>query len=288
MVTQDESVEVLDAFIAARAHQVAEGLEPAGFFNGEGEPALHGARNAINGLRGAIIIAHELLDPSEHVAVGVTQPEGDAGLRFQVEHVGGPFFLQMQLIADAVQELVGAAEIPQLILPQILLLGQLLEIVDAQFHPRHPDDVLVIAHAADAILDVGFLEENRVAMFGPTAALVFQPGVDVALGVFDRVIGTVALHKTLKQRGRARHQPGFEQGGFVLDVLARFAEDLVDGSGRMAHLEAAIPEDVQNLVGEVRLKRLDDRLLHLGRKQEHDVDVAVRAQFAAPVAAEGD
>src|SRR5208283_5054091 len=59
---------------------------------------------------------------------------------------------------------------------------------------------------------------------------------------------------------------------------------VVHRPGGVADLQGAVPEGVEDLLGQMGLERLDDGRLGLGRVEEHDVDVAPRRELGAPVA----
>ena len=107
----------------------------------------------------------------------------------------------MEVIADTQEEVVAPAECREVLGSQVVLRGELVEGRDAQLHVGHPHGVLVVAEAADAILDVGFLIENGVGEFRAAARLVVQSRGDVALGVFADVVATVGLRKCIVEFG---------------------------------------------------------------------------------------
>ena len=71
----------------------------------------------------------------------------------------------MQFVADAQQEVVAATKRREVVGRHIVLPGEFIDVRDVELHPRHPDGVLIIAQAADAVLDLRLLVENRVAVF---------------------------------------------------------------------------------------------------------------------------
>ena len=153
----------------------------------------------------------------------------------------------------------------------------------------HPQQVLVIAQTAAAVLDVGFLHRCRVAELAPPHRLVLQPHRDVLVHVTLDALRQERLLKLPEQRFVARDQPGFDERGLGLHVAVGDLDAVVDAPDGMAHLEADVPERVENAVddlGEMRQRLAAGH--HLAVVQEHEIDVAVRIQFGAAVAADGD
>ena len=286
---QHEAVDLLDTLGAAHAQHLTKRQQgAAGFLDGQRQAVLDDHGDAINGLRLAVIILHEVLDALEDIVLAVAQALGDARLHLEVEEVGGAIADEVKLVADAQEEIVGALEVGKLLAAKVIERVQLLHALDAQLHAGHPEGVLIVAQAADAVLDVGFLQEGGVAVFRAARGLVVEAVGDVALGILRGGEVAVGLGKSLVERGLAGDEVRFEQGGFRLDVLARLHEDLVDGPRGMADLQVAVPEEVEDLVDQMFLQRLHDRRLRLRGEEEHHVDVALRAELMPAVAAERD
>ena len=101
----------------------------------------------------------------------------------------------MEFIADAQQKVISAFEIAQFPRLEVALVDEFIESGDAETHARHPEGVLIIAEAADAIFKIGLLHENRVAMLEAAAALIREAGGDVAFGIFRQVMLAVGGRK---------------------------------------------------------------------------------------------
>ena len=285
----DEAVEALAAGEARDAERVADGAGGGrAAADGEGEPALDELRHAEDRLRGAVVIGHEPLDAQEEIGLGVSEVFRDAGLVVEVEGIGRARADEMEFVADAQEEIVGLLGGFDVGGFEVTLGGEIGEGFDAEFHTGHPDGVLEIAQAADAVLHVGLLVEDGVGELGAARGLVVQPGGDVGLGVLARVEVAVGLGEGLGKGGGAGDVAGLEEGGLGLDVLAGFDEDFLERAGGVADLEAAIPEQVEDFLSEVFLERLGRAGFGLGGEKEHHVDVAPRGQFAAAVTAEGE
>ena len=85
----------------------------------------------------------------------------------------------MQFGPHAQQKIVGGLELLALGLADKFLLLQFPQRARAVFEERHPQQVLEIAQAAAAVLDVRLLHAGRIAVFGVPRRLVFQPRGDV-------------------------------------------------------------------------------------------------------------
>ena len=169
-----------------------------------------------------------------------------------------------------------------------MLLGQFVEARDAEPDPGHPEGILVIAEAADAVLDVGFLQKDCVPMLAAAAALVGEPGGDVGLGVGLQVVLAVGVGEILVEGLGARDEAGLEERRLGLDLAVSLGEHLVQGAGGVTDLQLQVPKRVEDAVGEVFLEPGQFRgFLHLGI-EEHHVHVAQRAEFGPAIAAERD
>ena len=286
---QQEAVEPLRALGAADHQQVfqrADEARPRG--DGQREALLDDFRKGVNRRRMPVVIVHERLDALQQRRLRVAEVGREPRLHLEVEHVGGVLAHVVQLVPHPEQEMVAALERAQLGRLQVVLFDQFLQPRDAEPHPRHPERVLVVAQAADAVLDVGLLHEDGVAILPPAAGLVVEARGDVAFRVVREVVLAVGLGKILVERLRPGDEPRFQQRGLGADVAAGFGEDLVERAGGVADLQAEVPERIEDAVGEVFLE-LRQRL-HVGGRgeEEHHVDVAQRAELAAAVAAEGD
>ena len=91
----------------------------------------------------------------------------------------------VQLGADAQEKIVGAVELPALGFVEELLLDQAGGGLHALLEEADPEQVLVIAQAAAAVLDIGFLQINGAAV------------LLVALGLVLDALGNVLVHAGL-------------------------------------------------------------------------------------------
>ncbi len=287
---QDETVDAFGALKPGGEQRFAERTGPprAVAPDAQSQPDLDEFRNPENGLRRPVVVLHEVLHARQHFRLGIAQGLRDARLQVQVHDVGGAGTDKMQLVADPQHEVVGALKRRQIVRPKVVLGGEFGDRRDVELHPGHPDRVLVVAQAADAVLEVRFLVENGVRKLGAPVRLIVKACGDIALGVFADVVAPVGLREGIVELGRTGDESGLQECRFGLDILSRLVESVVNGTRRIPDFEATIPQDVENLVGQMLLQRLGVAGLRLGRKKEHDVDIAPRRQFAPPVAAQRD
>ncbi len=287
-VAQEKAVDAFGAELAGEAEGFAEGQARAFLLDAEGEAALDEVGYAVDGLCGVVVVTHELLDAGEQVAAVVAEVERELGLGGQIEEIGRPFAHIVELVAGAQEEVVGALDALGVAPAQIVLGDEFVEVADAQADARHPEGVLVIAETADAVLDVGFLDEGGVAVFCAAGALVEESGGDVLGGAFVGGEVGVGAVKLFVQGGVAGEEAGFEEGGLGLVIAAGLGEDDGDGACGVTDFEAAVPENVEGFVGEVFEEGFHGLRARGGLVKKHEVDVAEGAELGATVAAQGD
>src|SRR5690606_17288328 len=129
---EDETVELLRAPETRRQQAVAEGnfapLRVAA--DGEREPALDEFRDAKDRLGCAVVILHEPLDADQDVGLVVAEVFGDARLEVEIENVGGAGAEEMEFVAHAQEEIVGAVEFGELLRTQVVLRAQFFDTRD--------------------------------------------------------------------------------------------------------------------------------------------------------------
>ena len=202
---EDETIEAFGTGETRRAEPFAK--RPAALAVGtaaadaQREPILDELRHAEHRLRRAVIILHEVLHPGQHFDLGVTEVLRDARLEIEIHDIRRAGAHEMEVVADPQEKVVAPVECGEVLGAQVVLRGELVEGRDAQLHAGHPHGVLVVAEAADAILDVGLLIEDGVGEFRAAARLVVQSRGDVALGVFADVVAAVGLRKRIVEFG---------------------------------------------------------------------------------------
>ena len=159
----------------------------------------------------------------------------------------------MKLVADAEEEIVGALEGREVVGAEVVLRGKLVDLGDVELHAGHPHGVLVIAQATHAVLDVGFLVEDGVGILGAPVGLILDARGDVVLRVLGGVVAAVGLREGVVEFLRTRDAPRLQHRRLGLDVFPRLGERFVNRASDVADLEAAVPEDVENLGREVLL-----------------------------------
>ena len=86
---------------------------------------------------------------------------------------------------------------------QQLGVADVLQRLVAEFDIRHPQNVLVVAQAADTVLDVRFLKINGVAGFGVSLLFVAEALQNVRFRILFFTIIREALLHVFVQRGGA-------------------------------------------------------------------------------------
>ena len=143
------------------------------------QPLLEGARDQVDIARVAVDVAHEAFDALAGGAFAVAEVVGDGGLEVLAQHVHGAVGVVMHLRADTQQEVVGGFQLLALALADEVVCLQVLERAGAVLEEGHPEQVLVVAQAAAAVLEVGLLHGGRVAELGAPRGLVVDAHGDV-------------------------------------------------------------------------------------------------------------
>ena len=166
-------------------------------------------------------------------------------------------------------------------LGQHALRDQLGRRLDAVDEAAEPEQRLQVAQAALALLDVGLEQVAAVAGALVAGVALGELGLDEhAVAAVDDVVLEAPLELG-EQRLVAPQEARLEQARADLQVGAREPQALVERAGRLADLEAEIPQPVE--------QELDHLLGMRGAlvgMQEQQVDVGVRRQLAAAVAAD--
>src|SRR5713226_8310397 len=141
---------------------------------------------------------------------------------------------------------------------------------------------MMIAEAARCVLDVGFEVKNRIAVTRVAFACELDElrGQKIARAAFR--IAEDARVEALVKGGISREQAAVEQGKVKLDVVFLDAPAFLDRAARGADPEPQVPE---------RARKLSDQRLELFfgglvLEEEQDVEIGVREQHPAAVAAE--
>ena len=246
----------------------------------------HGAENAgkIAHLLGIEeVVAHEALHMLQAVAGTVAHPLRHPRLHVEGELVVAPTGDEMHVAAHRPEEVLGLQEAAQFRFREYAVrdeAGDVLHPVDVL---ADPEQGVQIAQTALALLHVGL---HEVAAFAepPVPLVAFGQLVGDELG---RIGGDDLIAETLRQIGVERlvttDVAGLQGGGEDGVVLPREADALLYRARGIAHLEAQIPEHVEQVFGDL----LAPCGLLVGQHEEQ-VDVGSRGQRAAAVAAHGD
>jgi hypothetical protein len=160
-----------------------------------------------------------------------------------------------------------------------------VDFFEAVFETGHPEQVLVIAQAAAAILDIRLLHVDHVAVLGVPFGLVLdarhQVGLDVGL---DALLLETGLELGI-ERLVAPQEARVEQRGFGHHLLVGLGDGFVEVARRFAGLHAAGGEDAEHLLDEFHeaVGEFD-----APRMQEREIEIAAGIQLAAAVAAHND
>ena len=195
----------------------------------------------------------------------------------------------MQVVAHAQQKVVGGFELFPLAFADQPALFQFGQGPRPVFEKGHPDQVLKIAQTAAAVLDVRLLHRRGIAELRPPRLLVRQASLDMP--VFGPAHAPGQHHRlhVPEQLLVAGDKPRFDQRRLRLHVAIGNFDAIVHRPHRMADLQADVPQRVKHTVGERRQKRVRFAARRRDRVavvQEHDLNVALRIQLAATVAAD--
>ncbi len=162
----------------------------------------------------------------------------------------------MHLRADAQQEIVGGFQLLALALADEVVRLQFLERAGAVLEEGHPEQVLVVAQAAAAVLEVGLLHAGRVAELGAPRGLVGQRACAMYSSSCPSThLPTSVFWNLLEQRLVARDQPRLDQRGLGLHVAVGDLDAVLDAAHRVADLQADVPQRIEHAVndaGQVR------------------------------------
>ena len=201
-------------------------------------------------------VAHEALDALAGGTLAVAEVVGDGRLQVLAQHVHGAVDVVVHLRADAQQEIVGGFELLALAFADEFVRLQFRERAGAVFEERHPEQVLEVAQAAAAVLEVGLLHGGRVAELGVAVGLVLEAHRDVfGYVAFDAFGRRGSCWNLLEQRLVARDQPRLDQRGLGLHVAVGDLDAVLDAAHRVADLQADVPQRVEHAVNDARQMR---------------------------------
>ena len=240
----------------------------------------------------AVVVVHEALDGQLAVAVAVAEALRQLALMVEEQAVFAPPGDDVQAEAHAPQE-APAVEQPLALQPRqeaaVLQLGELparrfaaLGAVSraAQVPLGDPQHGLDVAQAARGALDVGFEVVVDVVELRMALVLLLPLGVEEAAARPEGTLGEqlVELRRQPRRTGQA---PPFEHRRGNADVLGGLAPAVGEGAHAVADVQPQVPQQTHEG---------GDLFLHPGRlaDENQQIDVRMRVQFAAPVAADGE
>ena len=255
----------------------------------QGQPPLHGAGDQIDVAGVLVEFPHELLQALARGAVGVAEVVGHGGLHAFGEDIHGPFRVVMQFVAGAQEKVIGGFELTALGGADQFARLQLRRGAGAVFEKSHPVQVLKIAQAAAAVLDVRLLHGRGVAILGMTRRLVLHAQVDVFRLVPGHALVEDLLLENLEQLRVARDQPRLDERGLGLHVAVRDLDAIRDAAHRLPHLQPDVPQWIEQSIDDGAQGGVGPSVRdQITRVEEHEVDVAVGIQLPPPIAAGGD
>ena len=154
----------------------------------------------------------------------------------------------MEIVADALDEIVSFIELAAGAFGDNFGIDEFLELGEATFDAGDPEDVLAVAQAAAAFLDVGFLEEDGAGVFSVTLAQVLAAQVEECLLVFIDAFFIEARGEGLVEFFITNDEACIHQGGFTLLVCACFVDAFCDRPAGVSDFEACVPEDVEDFL----------------------------------------
>ncbi len=248
-----------------------------------GDPLRHRIADQVEIVRVPVIVAHERLGPPEDVGLGIVLGVGDAALEFEGQLVVAALAQVMHLAAEAEDEIVGGLDLLALAALEQAGFLEAEGVLDSPLELGDPEEVLIVAEAAAAGLDVRLLDEDGAAqLLVPLFLLGDAPG-DVGLRLSLHAFLGKRLFELLPELFVPGEEAALEQGGLGLQVGVGLVDQFGEGAGGVADLEADVPEHVQDLLDHV----LDQAVLGLPALgiEEEDIDVAVGIELPAPEAA---
>jgi len=231
----------------------------------------------------AVVVAHESLAAAQNVFLRVVEGGGDAALELESETVEGAAVEVMHLGADAQQKVVGLLEGVPLGGAQEFFFDQLRGGVDALRDVGDPEQILVVAQAADAVFHVWLLHEKGAAELLVRLSLAGDAPLDVGVLAARDAIALEAPLELVEELAVAEQEAALEHRGLGDHVVVRRFHGLRDGARGMPDLEAEIPQAGKSLADDV----LELRAGFSAIDEEHDVHVAEGIHLAPAVAAEG-
>ena len=168
-------------------------------------------------------------------------------LEAQRERVVGAFFEIMQLVADAVEEVVGPLHLAEGGGREKFLLGEIGHGSSAGFDEGHPEQALVVAQPATAVLHIRFLKIDGIRELGVARAHVLVPRLEIRLLLS---LQTAPLKLRLEFRKLllvAGQEPRFDQRCFRFVIIIGKCDAFRDRPRDRTDLEPDVGQQVKDL-----------------------------------------
>ncbi|CFP51985.1 Uncharacterised protein [Bordetella pertussis] len=228
--------------------------------------------------RGPVITLHQQFAGAPRRRRRNAIDRGQARLQVEQDAVFAPARQQVQLDAQALEGLFGAPQIARFGRGEQAGLGHLAPAVAEAGGAGHPQDDLQVAQAARRLLAIGFQRVGRVLVVGVALLHLHPLGLEEHRRVQPCLHGAVqALH----ERAAAGQPARFQQRRLDGDVAARLALAVFQRAHAMAGFQAQVPQGGHQCLDRARIGRRRGL-----RQQDQQVDVGMRIQFAAAIAAD--
>jgi len=243
-----------------------------------GQEARHEVAHAVGV---AEVLAHELLDREQPRGGLVAEAGGDADLLGAAEHVGRLACLEVQLVAQAEEELARLGHGGQIVGREGAAGAEGVGLGGAVAGRPRPAEQLDLAQVARRSLQVRLEQVHGVAELGPFLAPRLlhgredRPAAAADLGL--ELLGEVDEHP-----GAARQEPRFHERAGDGGVLAGQGAGLLGGAHAVAEHQAGVEHVAEEALGQGGQGR--DLC---GRAEDHQVHVGIGGHVAAAVAAVG-
>ncbi len=230
----------------------------------------------------AVVALHELLDRQMLGRVAEAEQLGDGALVVEQQPVLGASGQHVQREAHLPQEGLALAENAQFGIIHEAQRDQIVVALDPEVALGDPADHLDIAQAAGRRLDVGFEVIFGVGELVVASDLLLPLGLEEGFGRPQTVGGQTFAHG-LAQPLRAGDDTGFQQVGDHGDIGACLTLAVTQRAYGLADLETDIPQEGDEVGQRLTIGRVVVLL-----QQQQQVDVGMRVQLAAAVAAHGE
>src|SRR5262245_19178874 len=241
------------------------------------------ARDAMNGARVEVVLAHEPLDVEAALVPLVAEVPRDSRLHVPAEHVVLVAGEEMKLVANTPQEGEGGVRRRLLAWRDQPLVVELAQRARAELRGGQPHRRVHVAQATRRLLDVRLADVGRRAVFAVPLVALGQGRRQELLEV--ALVDVLLEHSTEpgEQPAVAGEEPRRRHGRSAGQVGPGDRDTVRQRAQAVADLESEVPQRVEQLLGHP----LDVRG-QLSVVDHHEVDVGRRMELATAVTAQGD